>query len=240
MAKRAAADAPKAASHKGRWIIIIFAVLLISGGAAAGVAYAMGWIGGVDPRVAEIRAMQKALMKDGKQPDMMDPTTAAARRQIIDKMRELPPDLQKQVGQDFGQQFMKMRDARMKELLALPPDKLIAELDKDLNRMNEMRKMWENSRGGDKKPDGAAPGGAGQAGNQASNPPPSSPPANGGPQGGPGGPPWGGPPANAQQAQQRRNSYLSNTPPELRAQRSQFGQLMRMRANQTGQPFGSR
>jgi hypothetical protein len=239
MAKRAAAGEPKS-SHKGRWIIIVFAVLLISGGAAAGVAYAMGWIGGVDPRVAEIREMQKALLKDGKPPDLTNPANVAASMQIMGKVRDLPPDLQKQVGQDFGRQFGKMREARMKEVLALPPDKIVEEIDKDLSRMNTMRNMFSMFRGGDKnaKPDGAAQGGAGQPGNQASNPPPSGPPANGVPQAGPGGPPWGGPPANAQQAQQRRNSFLSSVPPENRSAMTQYFQLLRMRANQTGQPFG--
>ena len=126
MAKRAGTGSPKA-SRKGRWIIIVVCLLLVGGGVAAGVVYALNHQP-VDPRLAEVRDMRAEIMKDGELPDMRNPLNIVKGLAIYAKVKALPPELQQKFMEDMGNQMRDKMGARVKLVMSLPDDQRLAEL----------------------------------------------------------------------------------------------------------------
>jgi hypothetical protein len=137
---------------KGRWALLATLMVLIG----VGVAWAFGYFDS-DPRLAELRKLGEKMMD----PKLADKDRFALMGEAMKKMQELPPDMQKKVREERGQQMGNMMSQHIKDALALPPDKLMAEIDKDLDRMQEMRKYFQpqNKASGPGGPGGRPPGG---------------------------------------------------------------------------------
>ncbi|HEV3415746.1 MAG TPA: hypothetical protein VG056_03000 [Pirellulales bacterium] len=181
---------------KGRWSLLAVMVLLMG----VGVAWAFGYFDS-DPRLAEMRELRDKMF-DPKTPEK---DRFAMMGEAMKKMQALPPDLQEKLMRERPPRMMSMGGPRVD--LTLPPDKLMAEVDKSLDQMQERQKMFEQMR---KAAAANGPGG----------PPPGGPPG-----GGPGGPAG---------RQNWRNTFLSSVPADSRAQMTIWRELMQTRAAQRG------
>jgi hypothetical protein len=181
---------------KGRLIFVAVAVLLVG----LGIAWAAGLFGS-DPRIAEIKDLQ-AKMAD---PSLSEKDRRAVMGEMFQKMGTLPEDMRSKLFQS-GPPRLNMEGPikHISELLALPPDKQVAEIDKEIDRAVKMSK----GQGG---PPGA--GGQGRGGQ------------------GPGGPGPGGP---GQSPNAGLNRLRSSMPADARAQFNIWRQLVQARANQRG------
>jgi hypothetical protein len=132
------------------------------------------------------------------------------------KMDALPEDLRAQAMRN-GPQAMQQRLAKF---FTMSHNQQLAELDK---RIGEIQRMEAARKAGDMS-DGPPPGFGGPSA-------PGGPPGASGPPSGPGGP--GG---SDTQHVQRKQSMLSNIPPEQRAQFNLFRQMLDARMQQQGVP----
>ncbi|HEV2971761.1 MAG TPA: hypothetical protein VGY55_17435 [Pirellulales bacterium] len=190
---------------KGRWILLASALVL--GG--IGVAWAAGYFG-PDSRLAELKELQAKIAD----PLLSDQDKRAFGTEMRKKVESLPQNLQQKVFQEMGSQFMKVQLKHVGDILAMPPEKQAAELDKDLDRIAAMSKQFEQM-------SKANPGSSGNGG------PPGFPSAQ----------------ATDAQRAAFRNQMLSSIPADTRAQFTTFFQLLQARASQRGIPlpqFGPR
>lgn len=115
--------------------------------------------------------------------------------------------------------------AEMDRYFALGPKEKTAYLDERINKMEEMKKVFEKKGGGFGGPPG---GGFGPR------------PGSGGPPPGVAGPPGGKGPPTGPQADDRRKQMLDRTTPEERAQKDAFRKDLEARRKQRGLPPGGR
>lgn len=113
-------------------------------------AWAVWWLRGTgeDPRITEIRTLQRELA--AKYPPgqpITSPGDAAARvaaiGQVMVKVQQLPPELRPQamrIGQDT---FRKMLDGKVSTYFSLPAEKRQDFLDQEIRQMEFMRKAFE-------------------------------------------------------------------------------------------------
>jgi len=159
-------------------------------------------------------------------------------------MREKMNESQKQQVDEMNRErFQAQMTEKMNKFFALTPAEQKAALDKDLDRMAGMMKMWS----GNKAPDGKGGPGAGGPGSPAAggdasktgsgNAASGNAPAGGagGPPGG-GGPPWARGQANAtpEQRNKRMSDMLDKSTPEFRAQMTEYRKMMEKRAIERG------
>jgi hypothetical protein len=173
---------------KNRWALVLVAILILG----AGVVWAVGYFNR-GAQVAEIREMW-ANVKNVPENERWDKM-----REIGRKQSELPPAEQQKLREE---QMTRSLNA----MLSLPPDKRMAEIDKQLDRIDAMQKMFAANAGGGQ---GGAQGGAQQG-----------PPMPGGGGGG--------------QPNAFRNRMLSSFPASSKAAFQQWRQLMQVRAQQRG------
>lgn len=112
--------------------------------------WAVWWFrgSGEDPRITEIRSLQRELT--AKYPPgepITSPQQAAARvaalGQVMAKVRQLPPELRPQAMR-FGQDtFRKMIDGKVTTYFSLPAEKRQDFLDQEIKQMEFMRKAFE-------------------------------------------------------------------------------------------------
>jgi hypothetical protein len=215
---------------RGRWIAVTVTLLLI--------AFTVAWFTGLigpDRRLSAIQDLQAKLGDQSLSPE----EKRATWEELGKKLQELPEDLRFKAmmprggggggpfGPGGGQQ-------RMKAILFMPEKERNAELDKQIDRMVEGAKRWEQA-----QKDNAAKPNA-QAGSNTS--PQGTNGGPGGPGGG-GGPPGGFRPPTDAQMTQFRNRMLSSIPADTRASFGTMRQLMQARAAQRGTPlpqFGPR
>ena len=222
------------ASNRGLWVAVIAGLVLL----ALIAAWFLGWISfWTDPRVAEIQQLQQEAQKqfgEGGGPKTIAEATAAvtAMNTIRTKVEALPPHLRPQVEREGGSMFRSAFRARIDSYFAAAPEKRQAELDRQIDQEEMMRKAFDAGR--------AIAGvfGGGQ-GSQA---------AGGTAQGGtaPGGTTGGGPPAptgsRSSSSEESRNkwrkSMIDRTTPEQRSRYVEYRRAMDERREQRGLPGG--
>lgn len=223
------------ASNRGLWIAVIAGLVLL----ALIAAWFMGWISfWTDPRVVEIQQLQQEAQKqfsEGGGPKTVAEATAAvtAMNTIRTKVEALPPHLRPQVEREGGSMFRSAFRARIDSYFAAAPEKRQAELDRQIDQEEMMRKAFDAGR--------AIAGvfGGGQ-GSQA---------AGGTAQGGtaPGGTSGGGPPAptgsssgssSEERSNKWRKSMIDRTTPEQRSRYVEYRRAMDERREQRGLPGG--
>ena len=236
-----AAQSPSRSDEKsawGFWLAVLAGVAVL----AVLVAWFLGWISfGTDPRVAEIQKMQeeaRAQFAEGGGPRTVVEATAAvtAMNTIRAKVEALPPHLRPQVERQGGSVFRTAMRARIDSYFTAPPEKRKAELDRQIDQEEMMRKAFEAGRavagmfgGGQSGGQQASQGGAGQGGA-----------AQGGQQAGgsrPGGPPQGG---SEEDRNRWRKSMIDSTTPEQRARYVEYRRAMDERREQRGLPTWGR
>jgi len=236
-----AAQSPSQSDEKsawGFWLAVLAGVAVL----AVLVAWFLGWISfGTDPRVAEIQKMQeeaRAQFAEGGGPRTVADATAAvtAMNTIRAKVDALPPHLRPQVERQGGSVFRTAMRARIDSYFTAPPEKRKAELDRQIDQEEMMRKAFEAGRavagmfgggqsgGQQASQGGAGQGGAAQAGQQA-----------GGSR--PGGPPQGG---SEEDRNRWRKSMIDSTTPEQRARYVEYRRAMDERREQRGLPTWGR
>ena len=220
------------ASNRGLWIAVIAGLVLL----ALIAAWFLGWISfGTDPRVAEIQQLQQEAQKqfgEGGGPKTIAEATAAvtAMNTIRTKVEALPPHLRPQVEREGGSMFRSAFRARIDSYFAAAPEKRQAELDRQIDQEEMMRKAFDAGRAI------AGAFGGGQ-GSQA---------AGGTAQGGTTG---GGPPAptgsrssSGSSSEESRNkwrkSMIDRTTPEQRSRYVEYRRAMDERREQRGLPGG--
>ena len=200
-------------------------------GLALALALLTGWatwrFGGrsEDPRIAEIRTLQRELA--AKYPPgqaISGPVDAAARvaaiGQVMAKVQQLPPELRPQamrVGQDT---FRKMMDGKVSTYFSLPAEKRQDFLDQEIRQMEFMRKAFEAG-----QTVAAFFGGAGSK-------------SAGGKRGDGVGPrPPFGPPGGSEEDRNRfRKEMIDSTTPEQRARFVEYIGAIERRRGQLGLP----
>jgi hypothetical protein len=205
------------------------------------VAWLLGWISfSTDPRVAEIQKMQeeaRTQFAEGGGPRSVAEATAAvtAMNTIRAKVEALPPHLRPQVERQGSSVFRSAMRARIDSYFTAPPEKRKAELDRQIDQEEMMRKAFEAGRAvagmfGGGQPAGqsgagqcaAGQGAAGQGGQQAAQ-------ASGGRSGG--GPPQSG---SEEDRNRWRKSIIDSTTPEQRARYVEYRRAMDERREQRG------
>ena len=212
------------ASNRGLWVAVIAGLVLL----ALIAAWFLGWISFVtDPRVTEIQQLQQEAQKqfgEGGGPKTIAEATAAvtAMNTIRTKVEALPPHLRPQVEREGGSMFRSAFRARIDSYFAAAPEKRQAELDRQIDQEEMMRKAFDAGR--------AIAGvfGGGQ-GSQATG---------GTAQGGttPGGTSGGGPPAptgssssgssSEERSNKWRKSMIDRTTPEQRSRYVEYRRAM--------------
>ncbi|RLT19519.1 MAG: hypothetical protein DWI27_02440 [Planctomycetota bacterium] len=224
------------ASNRGLWVAVIAGLVLL----ALIAAWFLGWISFVtDPRVTEIQQLQQEAQKqfgEGGGPKTIVEATAAvtAMNTIRTKVEALPSHLRPQVEREGGSMFRSAFRARIDSYFAAAPEKRQAELDRQIDQEEMMRKAFDAGR--------AIAGvfGGGQ-GSQATG---------GTAQGGttPGGTSGGGPPAptgssssgssSEERSNKWRKSMIDRTTPEQRSRYVEYRRAMDERREQRGLPGG--
>ncbi len=230
-----AAQSPSRSDEKsawGFWLAVLAGVVVL----AVLVAWFPGWISfGTDPRVAEIQKMQeeaRAQFAEGGGPRTVAEATAAvtAMNTIRAKVEALPPHLRPQVERQGGSVFRTAMRARIDAYFTAPPEKRKAELDRQIDQEEMMRKAFEAGRavagmfGGGQS--GGSPAGQAGGGQQAGQ-------AGGGRPGG--GPPQGG---SEEDRNRWRKSMIDSTTPEQRSRYVEYRRAMDERREQRGLPSG--
>jgi hypothetical protein len=205
-------------------------------------AWLAGWIRfTTDPRVMEIIALQeqaRARFGQGSGPSNLADAAAMATSmmEIRQKLEALPEHLRPQAEQAGRSMFQSAFRARIDTYFELPPEKRQAEIDRQIDQEEMMRKAFEAGRavagmfgGGQSGGQQASQGGAGQGGA-----------AQGGQQAGgsrPGGPPQGG---SEEDRNRWRKSMIDSTTPEQRARYVEYRRAMDERREQRGLPTWGR
>jgi hypothetical protein len=215
----------------GFWLAVLAGIAAL----AVLVAWLLGWVSfSTDPRVAEIQKMQeeaRTQFAEGGGPRSVAEATAAvtAMNTIRAKVEALPPHLRPQVERQGSSVFRSAMRARIDSYFTAPPEKRKAELDRQIDQEEMMRKAFEAGRavagmfgGGQASGSQAGQGAAGQGGQQAGQ-------ASGGRSGG--GPPQSG---SEEDRNRWRKSIIDSTTPEQRARYVEYRRAMDERREQRG------
>lgn len=199
----------------GGWLAVAAGVALL----AFLVAWLLGWIRfTTDPRLVEVRDLQqKAVAAYGNGPSTMAEATAAvaAMQEIREKITALPPHLRAQAERQGGNQMGATFRQRIDAYFAAPPAERRAELDRQIDQEELMRKAREANS------PAAAPPGGGQGGGQTAG----------------GGSGTGGPGRGSEESRNRFvKSIIDRTTPEQRARYVEYRRVMEERREQRGLP----
>jgi len=227
----------------GFWLAVLAGIAVL----AVLVAWFLGWISfGTDPRVAEIQKMQeeaRTQFAEGGGPRTVADATAAvtAMNTIRAKVEALPPHLRPQVERQGGSVFRTAMRARIDSYFTAPPEKRKAELDRQIDQEEMMRKAFEAGRAvagmfGGGQPAGQSGAGQGAAGQGAAGQSAAGQGGAGQSGQGRGGPPGGGPPQSGSEEDRNRwrKSIIDSTTPEQRARYVEYRRAMDERREQRG------
>lgn len=153
---------------------------------------------------------------------------------VMDRVRDLPPDLRRQAGQEVGRLFAARERAEMDSYFNLPPEQRQAELDRRIKADEERRRAREADRA---RREGQGPAesatGGGSGGRSGANAGP------GGGTAGPGGPPAGprrGRSTSEEERNARSKSRIDRSTPNERARRTEYRRALDERRAQLGLP----
>jgi hypothetical protein len=233
---------------RGFWLAVLGGIAAL----ALLVAWLLGWISfGTDPRVAEIQKLQeeaRTQFAEGGGPKTIAEATAAvtAMNTIRAKVEALPPNLRPQVERQGSSVFRTAMRARIDTYFTTPPEKRKAELDRQIDQEEMMRKAFEAGRtvagmfGGGAAAGGqpAGQGGTGQAASGQAGGGAGGTAGSAGPGGG--GRPGGGPPQSGSEEDRNRwrKSMIDSTTPEQRSRYVEYRRAMEERREQRGLPSG--
>jgi hypothetical protein len=139
-------------SNRSVWIIAMAVIAIVMAMTMAMVAWLTGWLSfGTDPRVQEILALQeqaRARYATGGGPSNLAEATAAftSFTEIRQKTEQLPTHLQPQVEAAAGNAFRTVFWARVDGYFGLPPAQRQAELDRQIDQQEIIRKAFEAGR----------------------------------------------------------------------------------------------
>jgi len=190
-------------------------------------AWAVWWLRGTgeDPRITEIRTLQRELA--AKYPPgqpVTSPVDAAARvaaiGQVMVKVQQLPPELRPQAMRVGQETFRKIMDGKVSTYFSLPGEKRQDFLDQEIRQMEFMRKAFEagqtvaaffgaggSKSAGDKRGEGVGPR-----------------------------PPFGPPGGSEEDRNRFRKEMIDSTTPEQRARFVEYIGAIERRRGQLGLP----
>ncbi len=209
------------------------------------VGFLVAWLGGwirftTDPRVTEILGLQEQAMQrfgqNGGPTNVVEATAmVGSMMEIRQRVEALPENLRSQVEQSGGRMFQSAFRARIDNYFAAPPEQRRAELDRQINQEEVMRKAFEAGRALMTAVGGGQAGGTSQASTGTTTGGQASAPASGRPAG-PGNPSW-----NSRSEDDRnrwRKSMVDRTTPDERARYTEWRRAMEERRVERGLPAG--
>jgi hypothetical protein len=208
---------------------------------AALLALLFAWLAGFfsEPReVLEIRGLVDGQIEELQKVARNELPMSAASADfgaVMDRVRDLPPELRRQAGQEVGRLFAARERAEMDSYFNLPPDQRQAELDRRIKADEERRREREadRARRGSQEPAGSAAAGGGGGGQNGANAGP------GGGTAGAGGPPAGlrrGRSTSEEERNARSKSRIDRSSPTERARRTEYRRALDERRAQLGLP----
>jgi uncharacterized membrane protein YgcG len=173
------------------------------------------------PEVTEVRELAKKMFD---RENVTDEERSAIRERMREIGDELPEEQRREVFREMGNQFQQRMSEHIREFAALPLGERNAFLDRDIARMEEMRKSWETRRRqrGDRS-DRDGQRGRGDRGGGFRGP---------GGTGGPGG--RDGRPRTEEDRDARRRARLDNRSVEDRAHMTEYFKAMNERREERG------
>lgn len=241
-ASRSRPPASTSAEGPSRAMIAAALILLL-----AALAFVIAWLAGwirftTDPRVTEILALQDQAMErfgqSGGPTNLTDATAMmSSMMEIRQRVEALPEHLRPQVERSGQRMFQSAFRARIDNYFAQPPEKRQAEIDRQIDQEEMMRKAFEAGRALASVVGGGQSGGAGQGGSsaQASG---GTRPAGAAPAG-PGSSSWSN--RSEEERNRWRKSMVDRTNPEERARYTEWRRATEERRVERGLPArGSR
>jgi len=190
------------------------------------VAWFGGWFGrSTDPRVVAVQRMadearEKYVANGGPQTLAEAKESVAAMERIREEIRSLPESLQPQAEAAGGSLFRSAMRQRIDAYFATPPEKRLAELDRQIKQEDLMRQAFAAAAG-----PGNAGGGPRSGGGAARS--------GGGPQ-----PAGGGRGRTEESRNNWRKNLIDRTSPQMRARYAEYRSAMEKRKEQLGLPAG--
>ena len=209
--------------------------------ALAILAFLIAWLGGwirftTDPRVAEVLALQEQarerFAQNGGPANLADATAmVGSMMEIRQKVEALPEHLRPQVEQAGGRIFQSAFRARIDNYFAQPPEKRQAEIDRQIDQEEMMRKAFEAGRSLFNAVGG---GGAGQGGGGTQSAGAGGGQQSGGRSPGPGSSSWSS--RSEEERNRWRKSMIDRTSPDDRARYTEWRRVTEERRIERGLP----
>lgn len=198
---------------RAKYVAMALVLLLVSGGTFA------WWFNRPDPQLAKAEAISaKIFQGNNGPPDLTKPEVREQLQELRTEVEAMPESTREAFMEGRRQDMQQQMTKQFERYFAMTPEEKEKELDRIIDSMSNMRKMFEKQRAEREKNGGDAAGAVGGPGGR-------------GP--GPGfGPPRG--PRDPAARQERGKKMLDSTTPEFRAQMTEFARDMSARMKQRG------
>jgi multidrug efflux pump subunit AcrB len=203
--------------NRARIVLAILILLLLAGTTWA--------VRGARAKTVQMSSEAKALLAQ-----MTDENAKREERgEAFKKMRELPKDQRDELEKQLRERWTKREQDKLDHFFTLTPEQQQAELDKEIERMQERSKRWEERRKSAEGKQGGSNGASnGDAGGQGKSGAASGSDGSSSKQG-----------PSLDQRDAMRREMLNHTTPEQRAQMSNYRMMLQQRAQQLGVPMPS-